>query len=136
MTWKQKNIAPRSFLISRRPSTGYDDLLFKIKRDLQTDFYTILKSYFMDRTFLMKQGGAVTQLYPIHFGVPQGSVLGSIPVSIISTADLSTICGIETATFADDIAIFAAHKSFRLKHLRYYKKTCTWSINGYKSGGQ
>lgn len=54
----------------------YDGLLHKAKNSLSFDFYVVIKSYLIYRTFLVKYGNAVTQLKDIYSGVPQGSILG------------------------------------------------------------
>jgi hypothetical protein len=86
----------------------HDGLLYKLKKMLPINYYTILKSYLTSRHFYVKQGQATSTLYPIHAGVPQGSVLGPI-LYLLYTADLPTTPGALTATFADDTAIATAH---------------------------
>lgn len=87
----------------------HDGLLYKLKIALPANYYTILKSYVQNRQFYVKQGQTRTTLHEIHAGVPQGSVLGPI-LYLLYTADLPTIPGTLTATFADDTAIAVEHR--------------------------
>jgi hypothetical protein len=48
--------------------------------------------------------------FPIHSGVPQGSVLGPL-LYLIFTADISTKHDTAIATFADDTAIMAVNEN-------------------------
>lgn len=56
----------------------------------------------------IKYNHELSGIYPIHSGVPQGSVLGPI-LYLLYTADLPTTEEITTATFADDIAMLSVH---------------------------
>ena len=86
----------------------HEGLLYKIKRALPLNYFTIMKSYLSERYFLVKYCDTTTDLFPIHSGVPQGSVLGPI-LYILYTADLPSNPEITLATFADDTAILASH---------------------------
>ncbi|XP_018377267.1 PREDICTED: RNA-directed DNA polymerase from mobile element jockey-like [Trachymyrmex cornetzi] len=85
-------------------------LLYKIKSNLPLGFYTLLKSYLLDRYFFVQYQDVSTELHKIQAGVPQGSVLGPI-LYLLYTADLPTKTGVTTATFADDTAVLASHKN-------------------------
>lgn len=61
-----------------------------------------------ERHFLVKHEEEYTELFPIHSGVPQGSVLGPT-LYLLYTADLPTTSTTTMATFADDTAILASH---------------------------
>jgi ribosomal protein L10 len=63
-----------------------------------------MKSYLQNRRFLVKVANEYSDLTPINTGVPQGSVLGPL-LYVLYTADLPTLDGTLTATFADDTAI-------------------------------
>lgn len=73
----------------------HDGLLYKIKKIFPNDIYLVLKSYLADRRCLVKYGEAVSTLFSIKAGVPQGSVLGPT-LYLLQTADLLTS---NTATF-------------------------------------
>ena len=83
-------------------------LLHKMKRTLPVNMYTFLKSYLEERKMTVRQGDAVTNLYPIKAGVPQGSILGPI-LYLLYTADLPTHGRTTVGTFADDTAILCSH---------------------------
>lgn len=86
----------------------HSGLQVKLKKLLPHPNYEFLKSYLTDRHFIVKQGTEYTDLYPIHSGVPQGSVLGPI-LYLLYTADLPTTRTTTVATYADDTAILASH---------------------------
>ena len=71
--------------------------------------YKLLRSYLTQRKFQVHHQEEYTQLYPIHAGVPQGSILGPIFYTIF-TADLPVTEQTTTATYADDTAILASHE--------------------------
>ncbi|PNF19341.1 putative RNA-directed DNA polymerase from transposon X-element [Cryptotermes secundus] len=83
-------------------------LCYKMKQKLPHQMYAILRSYLTHRYYFVKQQEALTNLYPISSGVPQGSVLGPV-LYLIYTSDLPTTRKTTTATFADDTAILASH---------------------------
>jgi hypothetical protein len=61
-----------------------------------------------NRYFLIRYRKAYTSLHPVSSGVPQGSVLGPF-VYLLYTADLPATADTQTAIFADDTAVLAAH---------------------------
>ncbi|CAG9828874.1 unnamed protein product [Diabrotica balteata] len=73
----------------------HDGLNYKLRRFMPKQCSEILKSYFANRYFRVKQEEVYTDLREIKAGVPQGSVLGP-------ELEQNTI-----ATFADDTAILA-----------------------------
>jgi len=79
-------------------------LLYKIKAIFLDSIYKILQLYLQNRYFLIKYREAYTSLHPVSSGIPQGSVLGPL-LYLLYTADLPAMA----ATFADDIAVLAAH---------------------------
>jgi hypothetical protein len=81
-------------------------LLYKLRQSLPINYFLLLQSFLQNRHFLFKVASAQHPLYPIHAGVPQGSVLGPFSY-LIYTADLPT-SPITIATFADDTAIHAS----------------------------
>jgi hypothetical protein len=67
-----------------------------------------LKSYLQDRHFVTKFNNETSSRFPIHSGVPQGSILGPLLYTLY-TSDLPTSRKTTLSTFADDTAIFATH---------------------------
>jgi hypothetical protein len=61
-----------------------------------------------NRYFLIRYREAYTTLHSVSCGVPQGCVLGPL-LYFLYTADLPVTPDTETATFADDTAVFALH---------------------------
>jgi hypothetical protein len=44
-------------------------LVYKIKNSFATDFYAVIRSYLLHRTFRVKYGEVVIQLKEINFGI-------------------------------------------------------------------
>lgn len=85
-------------------------LLFKLHRDLPTDYYKILESYLKDRHFRIKYEDEYSSLKKITAGVPQGSVLGPT-LYLLYTRDIPHDEDSTIATFADDTAIMVIGKN-------------------------
>jgi len=110
-------------------------LLLKLKQALPHPEYTLLRSYLTHRTFQVRHQEEYTLLYPIHAGVPQGSILGPILYTIF-TANLPETEETLTATYADDTAILASHEDpivaatklqthlYRLEHWLHRWRMC------------
>jgi hypothetical protein len=82
-------------------------LLHKIKKHMPS-FFPLLKSYLSNRQFRTRVKGEVSALFPINFGVPQGSVLGPM-LYLLFTTDLPQAPNITIGTFADDTVILTCH---------------------------
>lgn len=82
-------------------------LLYKLKKDLPQNMFTIIRSYIENRFFQVKIDNFITGLYTIHSGVPQGSILGPL-LYLLFTRDLPSPQGSFIATFADDTAIMTS----------------------------
>ena len=85
-------------------------LLLKLKQALTHLEYTLLRSYLTHRKLKVRNRKEYTQLYPVHAGVPQGSILGPILYTIF-TADLPVKEQTTIATYADATVIVASHES-------------------------
>lgn len=82
-------------------------LLYKLKKNLPHNFYTLLKSYLKDRIFQVVVNDSHSKFYDIKAGVPQGSVLGPVLYTLF-TADLPNTPNVLSATFADDTAALSS----------------------------
>jgi hypothetical protein len=65
-------------------------LLYKLRHSFPLNYFLILKSYLHSRHFLVKVEAENTELLPLNTGVPKGSVLGSLLLYLLYTADLPT----------------------------------------------
>lgn len=86
----------------------HEGLLHKIEKYLPTPYFNLLHSYLRERMFKVKHHEAITNLFPIKAGVPQGSVLGSFLYQLY-TADLPISRNVKMATFVDDTALMSTH---------------------------
>ena len=86
----------------------HEVLLYKLKKVLPHTYYSILISYLTKRQFMVKYVDAITTTFPIEAGIPQGSVLGPLLLSIY-TADLPISIEITIAIFADDTELLVSH---------------------------
>ena len=84
----------------------HQGLLYKLKKMLLHSFFPLLKSYVLNRYFMVKINNHCTEIHPIESGVPQGSVLGPTLYALY-TSDLPTSPETFTATFADDTVIMS-----------------------------
>ncbi|CAG9133710.1 unnamed protein product [Plutella xylostella] len=87
----------------------HSGLLYKMKRILPHNLYSILKSYLEDRIFYVKLNDAYSCFYDIKAGVPQGSILGP-SLYLLYTADVPESESVMTATFADDTAVLTSNE--------------------------
>jgi len=78
-------------------------LLYKIKKRFSTDFYTIIRSYYIELLESLKYREKITQLKEINSDVLQGSILEPM----LFTADLLVALGSTIATYVDDTVILA-----------------------------
>lgn len=85
-------------------------LLFKIKMNMPSEYYLLLKSYLTERHFQVKFGNEYSNIYSINSGVPQGSVLGPLLYTLY-TSDIPTTQDTYLGTFADDTVILCRHKN-------------------------
>ena len=68
------------------------------------------KSYLLGRTQQIFYNGRLSQIQPVLFGVPQGSVLGPI-LFLLYTAEIFSVveqCGFKAHAYADDLQIMAS----------------------------
>jgi hypothetical protein len=82
-------------------------LLQKIKKHLPA-FFQLLKSYISNRQFRKRVKGEVSALFPIIFGVPQGSIRGPM-LYLLFTSDLPQAPNVTRGTFSDDTVILTCH---------------------------
>jgi hypothetical protein len=60
-------------------------LLFKIKRILYLNYFSLLKSYLNECQFKAKFNGKTSSHFHIHSGVPQGNILGPLLYVLLCT---------------------------------------------------
>lgn len=64
------------------------------------------------RQFFVSYGSAMSALYSIHAGVPQGSVLGPRLV-LLYTMDIPTTSNTINSLFADDTSVTPCHFNYK-----------------------
>ena len=77
-----------------------------------------VKSYLLDRSFNVSIDGAVSPVYQLLYGVPQGSVLGPL-LFILYTTPLSTVISNSSANhhlYADDTQLFLSFSAASYSH--------------------
>ena len=84
----------------------HQGLLFKLKSIFPPYYYLILKSYLEDRHFVVRSGSALSEINPIHAGVPQGTVAAPLLFNLF-ISDQPTTNHMITGDFTDDKAIMA-----------------------------
>ncbi|EDV90481.1 GH23611 [Drosophila grimshawi] len=140
--WKISSTALPSFWISSRHLIAYG-LLFKLKSLLPSAQYLLLRSYLLDRSFMVEVRGERSTIRRIRAGVPQGSVFGPALYTLY-TADLPIPVARNTllATYAND-TVFLANSTTAWRAAavtqRFLDDFSTWAnrwnicVNGSKS---
>jgi hypothetical protein len=85
-------------------------LLLKLKTILPPHYYLIFKSYLLSRHFSVRSGLAISKIFPICAGVPQGAVAAPLLFNIF-ISDQSITVHTTTGNFADDKALLAFHSN-------------------------
>lgn len=89
----------------------------------------LVYNFLKDRVIRVKANGTLSEIFELHNGVPQGSVL-SVTLFLISINDAPTILSppVECLIFADDITIFCAGK-----HIAATEELLQDSLNNLQS---
>ena len=93
------------------------------------DFLTWTLSYVSKRKQFVQIDGNCSEVIDIHFGVPQGSILGPVLFNIY-VADLQEAINVKSYQYADDTTMY---KYARAQELSNCRKTMTQS-NSSTSG--
>lgn len=107
----------------------HDGLNYKLRRMLPAKYAELLQSYLSDRFFRVRHEECYSEVYRIHAGVPQGSVLGPL-LYVLFTSDLPEREENSIATFADDTAVLSVGETNHVtipKLRRYIKKLQDWT---------
>jgi hypothetical protein len=99
----------------------------------------MFKSYLLNRHFSVRSGSAISKIFPICAGVPQGAVVAPLLFNLF-ISDQPTTIHTTTGDFADDKALLALHSNpetvsnFIQNHLNilsiWYKD---WGIKIYET---
>ena len=74
-------------------------------------FRNLIKAYLSNRRIYTEIQGTISEIKPIHFGVPQGSVLGPL-LYLIYINDIKSLSEqMDLRLFADDTTVFSSEKS-------------------------
>ncbi len=111
-----------------------EGLLVKLKKfGIMGRMFLWFKDYLSDRSICTKFQGSTSHFKQLHHGVPQGSILGPL-LWLVYINDLPQVLAhrdIQVALFADDLAIWATHRSSHhlqtlLNHaIRAFTQWCT-----------
>lgn len=130
-----KEFCPAVFLDIQQAfdKVWHPGLLYKIKMQLPSEYYLLLKSYLLNRYFHIKYGTEYSAIYPINSGVPQGSVLGPLLYNLF-TADIPTREDTNMGTFADDTVILCQHKNAQIatRRLQLHLNTLSEWLSKWK----
>lgn len=74
----------------------YAGILFKLKHIIPHNYYVILQAYLSGHHFTVKQNNKLSDIQPLHSGVPQSTVFVQY-LYLIYTADIPTTSSIVTA---------------------------------------
>jgi hypothetical protein len=88
----------------------HKSLLFKLKNIFLPYYYLLFKSHLQDRHFSVRTGSAISKIYPIYAGVPQGAIAAPLLFNLF-TSDQPTATNIITRDFVDDKALLAFHSN-------------------------
>ena len=116
-------------------SKAFDTVRFKnlftkmSKIGFSKDFLTWTLSYVSNRKQFVQIDGNCSEVIDIHFGVPQGSILGPVLFNIY-VADLQEVINVKSYQYADDTTMY---KHARAQELSNCRKTMTQS-NSSTSG--
>jgi len=83
--------------------------MYKIKTMVLYNTHKLEESYLYDRKFVVRCNTAISDVFTVGAGVPQGSVLGPTLYALY-TADIPTSTRLTKSTFADDTAILSRSK--------------------------
>ena len=105
---EKKQICTAAFLDMAQAfdKVWHQGLLFKLKSIFPPYYYLLFKSYLEDRHFVVRSGPALSEINPIHAGVPQGAVAAPLLFNLF-ISDQPTTNHTITGDFADDKAIMA-----------------------------
>lgn len=104
---------------------------------IQGKMFNWLKSFLRNRTFQVRLGNELSDIYPMENGIPQGSSISPVLFTLMMN-DLSSCFpeDINLAIFADDVAIWASHRIHFVLEQRInetLEKINTWCWNwGFK----
>ena len=67
-------------------------------------------SYLSNRTQVTKVSNSISEPSPVHYGVPQGSIIGPLMFTSYIDSLPKALSGVSTYLYADDTAIVASDK--------------------------
>ena len=114
-----------------------EGLLVKLSKiGIDGQMFNWIKHLLSDRTFQVKIGNSLSDIFTLQFGTPHGSVISPFPFLIMRNDFNPKSINMHYALYADDIVVWKTGRN--IAHLQKFMQTCldqvdTWFLKwGFK----